>query len=265
MDLGLTGKTVIVTGGASHIGRAISLGFASEGSNVVIADIDEVQGKKVANEANALGGHAIAIKTDVTKFGDVEEMVQKTLNEFLKIDVLVNNFGWNVLGLFTELDRQWWDTIIARNYVQILNCFKAVLPLMIGQKSGSIVSMSTVIARKGHPNHAVNAGLKAGIISFSRCIAQQVARDKIRINIVAPGLVPATDPETLGRHSVWKDGFTPEQKKQLIEEAEEVIPMGKVAKPTDIAYAVLFLASDVTAGHITGQVLGVDGGLYMGW
>jgi len=269
MDLGLAGKTVIVTGGSSNIGRAISLAFAQEGSNVVIAARHVEDCRKVAGIANTSGsGRAIAVRADVTKFDDVEAMVKKTLDEFKKIDVLVNNVGWGKLGLFTELDRKWWDPIIAVNFIQILNCFKVVLPLMIEQKSGSIVSTSSVRGRIGGATEPIYAALKAGVINFSKSIAQQVARDGIRVNIVAPGLVVPTGPETVGGGSVWKlgpTGFTMEEQKILMERVDHMVPMGKPGKPTDVAYAVLFLASDITAGHITGHIIGVDGGTYMGW
>jgi len=266
MDLALKGKNVVVVGGSSNIGRAISLAFAREGAGVAVVarHVDDCQ--KVADVAmNQGASRAIAIGADVTKLLDVERMIQETLREFNKIDVLVISMGWNTLGYFTDIDPKWWGKIIDTNYINVLNCFKVVLPLMTNQKSGNIVTITSVIGRKGDPTESVYGGLKAAEILFSRCIAQQAASDRVRINCVAPGLTVPVGPETLGGDSVWKGTFTPEQQEELIKEAEELIPLGKVAKPTDVAYAVLFLASDVTAGHITGTVLGVDGGLYMGW
>lgn len=266
MDYGLVGKTVIVTGGSSNIGRATALAFIQEGANVVIAARHFEDCQKVADTANTLGGgRAIAVRTDVTKYEDVEAMVKKTLNEFSRVDVLVNNVGMGIWKPFMDLERKLWEYLIEINYTQVLNCFHVVLPLMIKQKSGSIVSLSTVIARRGDPAEPVYAGAKAATIAFSRCIAQQVAREGIRINVVAPALIMPGPAETLGTESAWRVGFSPELFAEVKKQFEAETPMGKIGKPFDVAQAVLFLASDVTAGHITGSVIGVDGGLYMGW
>ncbi|PIX27532.1 MAG: short-chain dehydrogenase, partial [Chloroflexi bacterium CG_4_8_14_3_um_filter_45_15] len=157
MDLGLAGKTVVVTGGGSNIGRAISLAFAREGSNVVIAELDEVQGKKVADQANATrgGGRSVTIKTDVTKLDEVEAMVKKAMKEFGKIDVLVNNVGWDKPQLFIETDPAFWDKVIALNYRSDLNCIKSVLPHMIEKKGGSIVSIGSDAGRVGEFRESV--------------------------------------------------------------------------------------------------------------
>lgn len=263
MDLGLAGENVIVVGGSSNIGRAISLAFVQEGANVAIAarHIDDCQ--KVAELANTLNsGHALAFSVDATKYESVEAMFKKTIDEFKKIDVLVISMGWNTPGFFTDIDRKFWGKIIDTNYINVLNCFAIVLPTMMGQRSGSIVSIASIVGRRGDPHESVYGGLKAGLINFSSAVAQQAAPYGVRINCVAPGLTVPAGPETIGGDSVWKSAVSPEQVEELIKEAEKAIPMGKLAKPTDIAYAVLFLASDITAGHITGSTIGVDGGLY---
>jgi NADP-dependent 3-hydroxy acid dehydrogenase YdfG len=149
MDLQLAGKTVIVTGGASNIGRAISLAFAEEGANVVIANRHLEGGQKVARIANTLGsGRCLAIRTDVTKLDDVEAMVESTLKEFNKVDVLVNNVGWTKLGSFTEVDPKWWQPMVAQNFICTLNGFKVVLPIMKRQASGNIINRSMQLLRQ---------------------------------------------------------------------------------------------------------------------
>ena len=263
MDLGLTGKTVVVTGGGSNIGRAISLAFAREGSNVVIAELDEFQGKKVADQANATrgGGRCIVVKTDVTKLDKVEAMVKKTLEEFGKIDVLVNNVGWDKPQLFTETDPAFWDKVIALNYRSDLNCIKAVLPHMIERKGGSIVSIGSDAGRVGEFREAVYSGCKAGVIALSKAIAREVGRYGIRLNVVCPG-VTVPSPEEMGEESMWKGDiakmFTPETQEKIAKS----YPLRRLGKGQDIANAVVFLASDA-ASFITGQTLSVSGGYSM--
>jgi len=266
MELQLAGKTVIVTGGASNIGRAISLAFAEEGANVVIANRHLEGGQRVASIANTLGsGRCIAIRTDVTKLDDVEAMVESTLKEFNKVDILVNNVGWTKLGSFLEVDPKWWQPMVAQNFICTLNGFRVALPLMKKQGSGNIISVASVVGRRGDYHEPVYAALKAAVINFSKSIAQEYAPDRIRVNVVAPGLVMPTGPETLEGDSMWKPGgsITQEWQDLLVREAARDIPLGKFGKPIDVAQAVLFLASDVAAGHITGHIIGVDGGFYM--
>jgi NAD(P)-dependent dehydrogenase (short-subunit alcohol dehydrogenase family) len=261
MELGLAGKTVIVTGGASNIGRAITLAFAREGSNVVIADIDDVQGKRVADQANQLGGKTIVIKTDVTKYPEVESMVKKTIEEFKKIDVLVNNVGWDIPQLFIDTTEDFWDKVISINYRSDLNCIKAVLPYMIEQKSGAIVSIGSDAGRVGEFREAVYSGCKAGVIALSKAVAREVGRYGIRLNVVCPGVV-VPSPDEIGERSMWKGEtskfFTPE----VQEKAAKSYALRRLGKADDVAKAVVFLASDA-ASYITGQTLSVSGGYSM--
>jgi len=261
MDLGLAGKTVIVTGGGSNIGRAIFLAFASEGANVVNAEIDEAVGQKAVDEAKALGARAILVKTDVTNWDSVQAMVKKTLDEFKAIDVLVNNVGWTFDRLFIEKTREEWEKEIALNFWSDINCIRAVLDHMIESRAGTIISISSDAGRMGEFREAVYAGCKGGVIAMSKAIAREVGSRGIRLNVVCPGLTPARADE-YGDYSLWKEMlpiFTPEAR----EKAARVYTLRKLGKPEDIAYAVLFLASDITAGHITGQTLSVSGGYTM--
>jgi NAD(P)-dependent dehydrogenase (short-subunit alcohol dehydrogenase family) len=266
MDLGLGGKTVIVIGGSSNLGRACCLAFAKEGSNVVVAARGIVDCQKVADKCKTLGkGTAIAISVDATKLEPCKELVKKTLEKFKRVDVLVISMGWNRLAYFLDLEPKDWELIIATNYTATLNLLKVVLPVMIKQKSGNIVTMSSVIGRKGDPDEPVYGGLKAGQINLTHSLAMEMAQHGIRLNIVAPALTMAESPEELGGDSVWKGGgFTPEDQKVLIKHFEQITPMRKIAKPIDVAHAVLFFASDVMSGHVTGNVIGTDGGIYMG-
>ena len=184
MDLGLAGKTVIVTGGASNIGRGITLAFAKEKANIVLVDLDEAQAQRVAKTAEGLGGKVLVLKTDVTDIGAVEAMVKKTVDTFGKVDVLVNNVGWDELQMFMETTPEFWDQVITRNYKTFLSCTKTVLPLMVEQKSGSIVSIGSDAGRIGEYRESIYGGMKAAIVSTSKSIAREVGRYGIRINVV---------------------------------------------------------------------------------
>ncbi|MDY6853360.1 MAG: SDR family oxidoreductase [Thermodesulfobacteriota bacterium] len=264
MDLDYKGKTVVVTGGGSNIGRAISLTFAKEGANVVIGDVDTEQAEKVAKEANALnaGGKTITAKCDVTNIDDVQAMFKKGFEEFGQIDVLVNNVGWDNIMLFVDTTPEFWNKVITINYVGVLNCTKTALDYMIEKKSGAIVSISSDASRQGEFREAVYGGVKAAVNSFMKTIGRENGRHGIRTNVVCPGVtVPSEDVE-IGEKSMWKqakDFFTPEQ----LEKIAKAYPLRKIGKPQDIANAVVFLGSNKAAGHITGQVLSVSGGYSM--
>jgi len=260
MELNLAGKTVIVTGGASHIGRSITLAFAKEGSNVVIADIDEAQGQKVAKEANALGGKAMVIETDVADVDSVAAMVKKALEEFGKIDVLVNDAGWGRGRLFVEKPRSEWEKEVNINFWGVINCTRAVLDNMVERKYGKVISIGSDAGRMGEYREAVYAGCKGGVIAMYKTLARELGRHNINFNVVCPGLTVPEDAESLGDKSMWKGQtvFTPEAQEKAI----KVYPLRRLGKPEDIANAVVFLASDA-ASFITGQTLSVSGGYTM--
>jgi len=262
MDLGLRGKTAIVTGGGSNIGRAIALTLAGEGANVVIAEIDEAAGKKVADQANALGagGRTVFIKCDVTDYQQVEAMVDRAIQEFGQIHILVNNVGWTIDRLFLDKPREEWEKEIALNFWSVINCCRAVLPRMIEKGYGRVVSIGSDAGRMGEYREAVYAGCKAGIIGLSKALAREVGRYGITLNVVCPGLVPAK-PEEMSERSIWREMgeiFTPE----ALQKAAQRYPLRRLGTPQDVANAVAFLASDA-ASYITGQTLSVSGGYTM--
>ena len=261
MELALEGKTVIVTGGGSNIGRQISLAFAKEGSNVVIAEIDEGQGRKVAQQAKDLGGSAIVVKTDVTKLSDVDSMVKKTMEEFKGIDVLVNNVGWDIPQFFMETSEDFWDRVINLNYRSDINCIKTVLPHMVAQKKGAIVSIGSDAGRVGEFRESVYSGCKAAVIGLSKSVAREVGKFGIRLNVVCPGVV-VPDSKDIGEQSMWKgetgNVFTPD----VQERAAKAYALRRLGKAEETANAVVFLASDA-ANYITGQTLSVSGGYSM--
>lgn len=260
MDLGLRGRTAIVTGGASNIGRCISLTFAREGTNLVIADWDETQARKVVEEAKSLAGKVIQIKTDVTQLDQVQAMVKKTLEEFQRIDILINNAGWTKESLFMETTREQWEKEIAINLWGVINCTRAVLDHMVERKYGRIVNISSDAARMGERRDSVYAACKGAVISFSKVIARELGAQGIAVNVVSPGGIFPDSPDEVGELSMHKTviQYTPEQ----WEKAQLRYPLRRLGKPQELANAVVFLASDA-ASFITGQTLSVSGGFTM--
>jgi 2-hydroxycyclohexanecarboxyl-CoA dehydrogenase len=264
MDLGLGGKSVIVTGGGSNIGRAITLGFAREGARVAIAEIDEGQAKKVAAEVERLGAEALVVRTDVTRWPEVQGMVRTVEERFGRVDVLVNNVGWTRDALFVEKTREEWEKEINLNLWGMIHCTRAVLDGMIARRSGAIVSLGSDAGRIGEFREGVYAACKAGVIALSKSIAREVGKFGIRLNVVCPGMtMPASD-EEIGALSMWR---APENRAWMTEEMKARIarayPLRRVGRPEDVVGAVLFLASDLAAGFVTGQTLSVSGGYTM--
>lgn len=262
MELGLKGKTAIVTGGASNIGRGIALTLAAEGANVVIADYDQKQAEKVVGTIKAAGGTAIAIKTDITKYNEVEAMVAQVLAKYKGIDVLVNNVGWDEFNFFVDTKPESWDKIIDINYKGMLNCCRAVLPNMIAKKAGAIISIASDAARVGGPREAVYSGCKGAMISLTKTLARENGRFGIRVNVVSAGATPPK-PEEVGEMSMhYGRPAAPPPDAARQKEMQRLYPLGRTGTPQDIGNAVAFLASDA-ASFITGQTLSVSGGYSM--
>ena len=263
MELGLSGKTVVVTGGGSNIGRSIVHAFADEGSNIVIAELDPTQGQRVAQEVEARGtGSRVAVvTTDVTNHDSVNSMVETATAEFGGVDVLVNNAGWTIDRLFLEKPREEWEREVQVNLWGAINCIHAVLPGMVERQGGSIVCLSSDAGRMGEYREAVYSACKAGVIALSKSIARETGRYGLRLNCVCPGLVVPPEEESISETSMWhemRQVFTPEAR----ERAVRAYPLRRMAEPREIANAVVFLASDA-AGFITGQTLSVSGGYTM--
>ncbi|MGH7325774.1 MAG: SDR family NAD(P)-dependent oxidoreductase [Candidatus Rokuibacteriota bacterium] len=263
MDLSLAGKTVIVTGGGSNIGRAIALAFAGERAHVVIADIDEGQGGKVVAEAEALGAKALAVRTDVTRWPEVQALVRTTEERFGRADVLVNNVGWTRDALFMEKLREEWEKEVQLNLWGMINCTRAVLDGMVARRSGAIVSLGSDAGRIGEFREGVYAACKAGIMALSKSIAREVGKFGVRLNVVCPGMTMPAGDEEIGEFSMWqaqenRAWMTDEMRARIA----KVYPLRRIGRPADVTGAVLFLASD-QAGFITGQTLSVSGGYTM--
>ncbi len=263
MDLELHGKRAIVPASTKGISRAIALTFAREGAALTLGDIDAAQTALVVEDALAAGASSAQfVSTDVTDHGQATELMDSANAQHGRLDVLVNGVGWDHLEYFTETTPELWQRIIQLNYVGVLNCTSAALKHMVPAKAGSIVSISSDASRQGEPREAVYGGAKAAINSFMKTIARENGRAGIRCNVVCPGVtIPEADDE-VGELSMWRDRdamFTDEQ----LEKVARALPLRKVGRPGDVANAVLFLASDAVAGHVTGQVLSVSGGYSM--
>jgi len=248
----LKDNVAIVTGGALGIGQAISLHLASEGACLLVADIELAQANKVVTEIKALGGKAIAAKTDVTKSEEANQMVKAALDEFGKIDILVNNAGGSPHGtrsLFCQSEERVWDVVLGVNLKGVLSCTRAVINHMIQRQRGKIISIGSIAGLMGTAGLADYSAAKGGVITFSKALAKEVASYGINVNCVCPGPIATEYFLTL-----------PEEAKQRY---LRTIPLGRFGKPEEVASLVGYLASD-EADFITGQVFVIDGGRSLG-
>ncbi len=244
-------KVAIVTGGGRGIGRAIALRLAKEGASVIVAQrtLDEVE--KVADEIKALGRRAMAMKVDVTKSEEVNQMVRTTLDKFGKVDILVNNAGGNQPSLFHESKEEVWDWVIAVNLKGVLICSRAVIGHMMERRSGRVINIASIAGVTGLTNLADYSAAKGGVIAFTATLAKEVGEYGITVNCVSPS---TTESERVLRR------LTEEAKK----EQSKKTAVGRLGKPEDIANMVAFLASD-EASFITGQNYLVCGGRSLGY
>src|SRR6266496_3814581 len=252
--MNFNGKTVIVTGGARGIGRAIVNSFAEAGADVVISDLRCDEAKTAAlNTSETHHRSVVAIQTDVTKREDVERLRDETLRVFGKIDVLVNCAGWDRLLPFLKTTPDLWQKILSINFLGMVNMCHVILPHMVERKQGAIVNISSDTGLVGSFGEAIYASSKAAIMAFSKTIAREHARDNIRVNVVSPGLcdTPLID-------EMRADEFTA----KILGSIVNFIPMKRLGRPEEIAPLVVFLASNA-ASYITGQVYSINGGLNM--
>ncbi len=259
MDLEFAGKAVIVTGGASNIGRAIAQEFAREGALVAILDRDIGQAQKTVAEINGAGGKANAYALDVTDTAATAETAAQVERELGPVAVLVNNVGWNGKAeFFLNLTPDRWQKAFELNLLSTFSVTHAVLPHMVERRRGAIVSIASD-AGFGEFRMADYGAMKAGVLAFTRTIAKEYGRYGIRANAVAPGLViPA--PDAIGEGSLWQQdiGMGPKE----VQNIESGIPLRRRSEAVDVAWSVLFFASE-RARQLTGQVVSVSGGFHM--
>ncbi len=244
----LDDKSAIVTGAGRGIGRAIAEKLAAEGATVAVTDLDDSSARETAD---AIGGGAIALQVDVTDRPGVEAMARSVHEQFGRIDVLVNNAGWDKAVPFLDSDPADWDRVIQINLYGVFNTCRAVLPFMVGQGSGAVVNIGSDAGRVGSSGEAVYSAAKGGVIAFTKSLARELARNQIRVNCICPGPTETPLFASVG-------GDDPRLREALI----KAIPFRRLAEPSDLANAVAFYASD-EASFITGQTVSVSGGLTM--
>lgn len=247
MSLRLENRVAIVTGGGAGIGRATSLLFSREGARVVVSDYNEEGGQETVRTIEKTGGTGLFIPTDVSKPDQVQSMIDATLNMYGGIDILFNNAGILFFGTILDTSLKTWARVMDINLTGTFLCSRAVLPHMIKRGGGSIINMtSSTGAHDASPNAAAYVSSKGGVALLTKCMAIDHARDKVRVNAIAPG---PTDTEML------RDNLTKDQ----IEAFKNTFPMKRLGRPEELARAALFLASD-EASFVTGAVIAVDGG-----
>ena len=251
---GLTGKVVIVTGGGGGIGGATCRRFAEEGAKVAVFDINATAAGNVADAIVAAGGEAEAVACDITDHEAVTKAVTGVLARHGRVDVLVNNAGWDVFRLFKDSKPEEWRKLIDINLIGALNLTHTVLPGMMAQGGGRIVMIASDAARVGSSGEAVYAACKAGLVGFAKTLAREHARHRISVNVVCPG---ATNTALFAEYK--RGAGNPEK---LEEAFRRSVPMGRIGEPEDLPGAILFFSSD-DAAFVTGQVISVSGGLTM--
>jgi 3-oxoacyl-[acyl-carrier protein] reductase len=238
-------KSVIITGSARGIGKAIALKFGGLGANLVIVDMNEEATKATAEELKGLGYKAIAVTCNVTKEEDCAAMIDATVKEFGSVDVLINNAGITKDTLLMRMKKEQWDAVIAVNLTGTYNATQAAIKTMMKQKSGNIINLTSVVGIDGNAGQTNYAASKAGVIGFTKACAKEFASRGIRVNAIAPGFIE-TD-MTAAIPEAMREGM------------KKAIYLGRTGKPDDIAGAAAFLASDA-ASYITGVILEVHGG-----
>jgi 3-oxoacyl-[acyl-carrier protein] reductase len=244
----LRDKVAIVTGASRGIGRAIAQELATLGANVVVNYASSSQAaEELVEKITKAGGSAIALQADVSKADQVEALLESVMAKFSRVDILVNNAGITRDTLLLRMKPEDWQAVIDLNLTGVFLCTRAVSKVMLKQRSGRIINITSVAGLMGNPGQANYSAAKAGVIGFTKTIAKEFASRGITVNAVAPGFI-ATD-------------MTSNVK---AEEILQHIPLGRYGQPEEVAGMVRFLAADPSAAYITGQVFNVDGGMVMG-
>lgn len=242
----LEGKVAIVTGGGMGIGKAISIGYAREGAKVVIAELDVDSANQVVQEIKANGGEAIAVKTDVSNFQNVQKMFEAALAAFGKVDILVNNAGVSIPAMLNKMSEDQWDKVIDTHLKGTFNCIRAVANHMIERKEGKIITVTSSAGIKGTIGQINYTAAKSGIIGMTKSAAKELGRYNITVNCIAPSAITRMT-EKIFTDPRFKDKYLEAKAIKRFAEAREMVP------------TFVFFASE-DSNYISGQVLSVDGG-----
>lgn len=249
LEIDLTGKIAIVTGGAQGIGKAIAETLTQAGANVIISDVNLNGAQETAKEiAEKFQKETLAVGGNVSEYSDCEKIVQVAVEKFSRIDILVNNAGITRDNLILRMTDAEWDAVLSVNLKGAFNCIKAVSKIMLKQRQGKIINIASVVGLMGNAGQANYSASKGGLIALTKTVAREFASRNITVNAIAPGYIQTKMTEVLSE----------EARQKLI----TLIPLNKLGTPQDVANAVLFLASPL-ADYITGQVISVNGGMYM--
>jgi len=247
----LMGKVAVVTGAAQGIGRGIAHRLAQEGARIAVADINESGAAKTAAEINATGAVACAVVLDVTSLKSAMAAAEMVESQLGPVDILVNNAGWDKVQHFLETDEELWNRLIDINFRGVLNCVKAFAPRMLDRPGSKIISIASDAGRAGGVNDAVYSGCKGAVMSCTKALARELARYKINVNAVAPGVIDTPLSQAIS-------GGIPGYMERLM----RIVPLRRKGLPEDIAAAVAYLASP-DADYVTGQIISVNGGMTM--
>lgn len=242
----LKDKVVIITGSGRGIGRETALLFAQEGAKVVVSDVDVSSGEQTVTDIKKSGGTAIFVKTDVSKRAEAQALIDATVKQFGRIDVLVNNAGILRDATLVKMTEEQFDQVIAVNLKGTFNCAQAVAPVMVNQGKGKIINVSSVVGLYGNFGQTNYVATKAGVIGMTKVWARELGRKGICVNVVAPGFIGTEILKSI-----------PEK---IIEMMKEKIPLGRLGEPKEVANLYLFLASD-ESDYINGAVISIDGGI----
>jgi 3-oxoacyl-[acyl-carrier protein] reductase len=245
----MKGQVALVTGGSRGIGRAIAMAFAEKGVDVVITGLNEERLNHAATEISSKGVRCIAYRADVSKAKEVEGLFDRVMKEFDRLDILVNNAGITRDNLLLRASEEDWDAVIDTNMKGTFLCSQEAIKVMVRQRYGRVINLTSVVAYIGNPGQSVYSASKAGIVGFTRSTALEYAKRGITVNAVAPGFI--------------KTDMTDRIPAKIRQQILDIIPMGTYGTGDDIANAVLFLASPQSS-YITGQVIHVNGGMFLG-
>jgi len=247
--MNLTGKVAIVTGGATGIGKAIVEKLSSHGATVIINyNSSKTASEELVNELTNKGYTVDCIQANVSNFSDAEKLINYAVEKYGRLDILVNNAGITRDNLIMRMSEEDFDQVINVNLKGAWNTSKHASKIMMKQRNGKIINISSVVAIMGNAGQSNYCASKAGIIGLTKSLARELAKRNITVNAIAPGFIKTKMTESLDE--------------QLVEQIANNIPLSRLGEPSDVANVVLFLASDL-ADYITGQVINVDGGLVM--